>query len=43
MVVAPKPNGAIRICVDPKPLNESVIIPLPQVDDILAQLKGSTI
>ena len=24
MVVAPKPNGAIRICVDLKPLNGSV-------------------
>eukprot|EP00731_Ephydatia_muelleri_P021495 Em0014g86a len=40
MVVAQKPNGAIRICVDLKPLNESVlreVYPLPRVDEILAQ------
>ncbi|KAL5505300.1 hypothetical protein EMCRGX_G006710 [Ephydatia muelleri] len=46
MVVVPKPNGTIRICVDLKPLNECVlreIYPLPKVDDILAQLTGATV
>ena len=36
MVVVPKRDGAIRICVDLKPLNENVlreVHPLPKVDD----------
>ena len=44
MVVVPKRDGKIRICVDLKPLNESVlreIHPLPRVDDTLAQLSGA--
>ena len=43
MVVVPKRDGKIRICVDLKPLNESVlreIHPLPKVDT-LAQLSGA--
>ena len=46
MVVVPKKSGAIRICVDLKPLNESVkreIHPIPIVDEIMAQLAGSKI
>ena len=46
MVVVPKKEGAIRICVDLKPLNENVlreVHPLPKVDDTLAQLSGATI
>ena len=44
MVVAPKKSGAVRICVDLKPLNQSVlreVHPLPKVDDTLAQLAGA--
>ena len=44
MVVAPKKSGAVRICVDLKPLNKSVlreVHPLPRVDDTLAQLTGA--
>ena len=44
MVVVPKKNGAVRICVDLKPLNVSVlreIHPLPKVDETLAQLTGA--
>ena len=44
MVVVPKPSGSIRICVDLKPLNESVmreIHPMPKVDITLAQLTGA--
>lgn len=39
MVVVPKKSGAVRICVDLKPLNESVqreVHPLPKVDETLA-------
>lgn len=46
MVVVPKKEGAIRICVDLKPLNENVlreVHPLPRVDDTLAQLVGAKI
>ena len=44
MMVVPKKEGALRICVDLKPLNENVlrkVHPLPKVDDILAQLSGA--
>lgn len=44
MVVMPKMSGEIRVCVDLKRLNESVlreVHPLPRVDDILAQLAGA--
>ena len=46
MVVVPKKLGAVRICVDLKPLNESVlreVYPLPKVDETLAQLAGATV
>ena len=46
IVVAPKRNGDIRICVDLKALNESVlreVYPLPTVDETLAQLTGATV
>ena len=46
MVVVPKKNGKVRICVDLKPLNESVIRevhPLPKVDETLAQLTGAKV
>lgn len=45
MVVIPKPNGNVRICVDLTMLNESVCRErhiLPAVDDTLAQLKGAS-
>ena len=38
--------GAISICVDLKPLNESVlreVHPIPRVDDILAQIAGAKV
>ena len=44
MVVVPKKNDKVRICVDLKPLNESVlreVHPLPKVDETLAQLTGA--
>ena len=47
MVVVPKKNSStVRICVDLKPLNQSVLRelhPLPKVDETLAQLSGATV
>ena len=46
MVVVRKISGAVRICVDLKPLNESVlreVHPIPRVDEALAQLSGATV
>ena len=46
MVVVPKKSSSIRICVDLKPLNESVlreVHPLPKVDETLAQLTGAKV
>ena len=45
MVLVPKSSGAVRICVDMKPLNEHVlreVHPMPKVDTTLAQLTGAT-
>ena len=46
MVTVPKRSGDVRICVDLKPLNESVlreIHPMPKVDETLAQLAGAAL
>lgn len=46
MVVAPKKNGKVRICVDLTVLNKAVrreIHPMASVDENLAKLKGSQI
>ena len=46
MVVVPKRSGAVRICVDLKPLNQSVSRephPIPKVDETLAQLTGTRV
>ena len=46
MVVVPKKTGRVRICVDLKGLNESVlreVHPLPKVDETLAQLTGAKV
>ena len=46
MVVVPKPSGALRIYVDYRQLNESVLCevhPLPKVDVTLARLAEATI
>ena len=46
MVVVSKKSGAIRICVDFRPLNEVVlreVHPLSKVDETLAQLAGPTV
>ena len=46
MVVVPKRDGSVRICVDLKPLNQNVlrgIHPIPTVDETLVQLAGATL
>ena len=46
IVVVPKKSGAVRICVDLKALNESVlreVYPIPKVDETLAQLTGAAV
>ena len=46
MVVVPKPNGSVRICVDLTKLNQSVCRerhPLPAVEQTLAQLAGAEV
>ena len=46
MVVVRKKSGDVRIYVDLKPLNQSVLRethPLPGVDETLAQLTGATV
>ena len=46
MVVVPKKTGQVRICVDLKPINQSVlreVHPLPKVDETLAQLAGAKV
>ena len=40
-VVTAKPNGKVRVCVEPRPLNEALSrshYPLPVIDDILPEL-----
>ena len=46
IVVVPKSNGKVRICVDLTKLNESVRrenFPLPSTDQLLAQLSGAKV
>ncbi|XP_022797518.1 uncharacterized protein K02A2.6-like [Stylophora pistillata] len=46
VVVAPKPSGDIRLCVDMIKANEAIVRehhPIPTVDDILYQLNGSKV
>ena len=46
MVVVPKPDGNVRICVDHNKLNENVLRetdPLPKIDNLLLQITKSKI
>ena len=46
MVVVLKKNGKVRVCVDLKPVNNSVlreVHPLPKVNETLARLGGAKI
>ena len=44
VVVAPKPSGDIRLCVDMRRANEGIIrerLPIPTIDEVLESLNGS--
>ena len=44
LVVTMKPNGNLRLCIDPKPLNKALKrndYPLCTIDDVLEELKGA--
>lgn len=44
IAVAMKPSGAVRLCIDPKPLNKALKrneYPIPTIDDILPELQGA--
>ena len=46
VVVAPKPSGEIRLCVDVRRANEAISrerLPIPTVDEVLEELNGSTV
>ena len=46
LVVAPKPDGDIRVCVDMRRANEAIVRerhPIPTVEEILYDLNGSTV
>ena len=46
VVVTPKPNGDIRLCVDMRRANQAILRerhPIPTIDEILEQLNGSTV
>ena len=46
IVLVPKSNGRLRICMDPKDLNKVIMrqhYPLPTVEDIMTRLTGARI
>ena len=46
MVVVPKPNGKLRICLDPKELKKAIQrehYPLPTIEDVATRLHGAKI
>lgn len=45
VVLAPKPNGGVRFCIDYRALNKVTVRdvhPLPAMDDLIGQLEGAT-
>ena len=46
MVVVPKPNGALPICLDPKDLNRALQrenYPLPTIEEVATRLHGAKV
>uniref|UniRef100_A0A8C9WLU3 Gypsy retrotransposon integrase-like protein 1 n=1 Tax=Scleropages formosus TaxID=113540 RepID=A0A8C9WLU3_SCLFO len=46
MVVVQKPNGKLRVCIDPRPLNKALKrshFPLPTIEDILPDLSKARV
>ena len=47
LVIAPKPDGDVTICIDMRCVNQAIIIrerqPIPTVKEVLQDLNGSTV
>lgn len=46
LVLVNKPNGDLRLCIDPKDLNEAIIrhpYPIPTFEEIVSKLSGATV
>lgn len=46
LVIVEKPNGQLRVCLDPRDLNKAIKRhhhPMPTVDEILAKLGGANV
>ena len=43
LVVVPKPDGEIRVCVDMRRANESIVSSIPTIEEVLQDLSGSTV
>ncbi len=46
MIVTPKPNGRLRVCMDPRYLNQYLvraIHPFPDMEEIFTQIRGATV
>ena len=46
MVIVPKKDGSLRICLDPKDLNKAILrehYPLPTIEDIATRLHGAKV
>ena len=46
LLVVTKPNGKIRICIDPKPLNRALHrnhYPMPTIEDVIPDLKNAKV
>ena len=46
MVIVPKKDGSLRICLDPKDLNKAILrehYPLPTIEDIVTRLHGAKV
>ena len=46
LVMVPKPNGKLRVCLDPKPLNKALKqnhYPIPTLEDILPELSRARV
>lgn len=46
LMIVEKPNGTLRLCIDPKPLNKYICrehFIIPKCDDIISKLTGKTV
>lgn len=46
LVIAPKKNGSLRLCLDPQDLNRAIQrehYPLPTIEDVATQLHGDRV